>query len=217
MSYTSHFSRQRGQREPKRAEHGEAARARATRRSYAHEFRCWACNGGARAHATGATDRTGMSKLTRRAAAAASRECRAQHTSTRRAHTAFVWQPSQQPRCPLSRRGRCCMDRKVSRAHAWSAPRSCNWHLCVCNRFRGMYTRRSSRMVPNSLFHHDNTTKADNMHESWLVRGVSESPEGPPPSLVPTNESMFMFVQRNSESDSLFPSGIFHPKKNSLM
>ena len=45
-----------------------------------------------------------MSKLTRRAAAAASRECRAQHTSTRRAHTAFVWQPSQQPRCPLPSR-----------------------------------------------------------------------------------------------------------------
>ena len=45
-----------------------------------------------------------MSKLTRREAAAASRGSRAQHTSTRRAHTAFVWQPSQQPRCPLPSR-----------------------------------------------------------------------------------------------------------------
>ena len=45
-----------------------------------------------------------MSKLTRWEAAAASRGSRAQHTSTRRAHTAFVWQPSPQPRCPLPSR-----------------------------------------------------------------------------------------------------------------
>ena len=53
----------------------------------------------------------------------------------------------------------------------------------------------------------------------WSAASLSHrrALHAPPPSLVPTNESMFMFVQRNSESDSLFPSGIFHPKKNSLM
>ena len=67
-------------------------------------FRCWACSSSGRAHATGATDRIGMSKLTRREAAAASRGSRAQSTSKRRGHTDFVWQPSPQPRCPLPSR-----------------------------------------------------------------------------------------------------------------
>ena len=89
---------------PATRDHAPRAMVRVHIRSSAHGFRCWACSSAGAAHATGATDRTGMSKLTRWEAAAASRGSRAQHTSTRRAHTAFVWQPSPQPRCPLPSR-----------------------------------------------------------------------------------------------------------------